>query len=199
MKKIAIVYLLLFIYIGVFAQPNKMSYQAVVRNAAGQLVANGNVGIRLQILQGSEFGAAVFVETHLTATNANGLATFEIGGGTNVLGSIASIDWSSGPYFLKTESDLNGGTNYTISGTSQMLSVPYALFAGSGLKGDKGDPGAIGAKGDKGDKGDPGIVGPKGDKGDPGADGLKVKKEIGETNDLLAQREIKVKREIWVL
>ncbi|MBK7879747.1 MAG: tail fiber domain-containing protein [Saprospiraceae bacterium] len=176
MKRIAIVYLLLFIYIGVFAQPNKMSYQAVVRNATGQLIANGNVGIRLQILQGSEFGAAVFVETHLTSTNANGLATFEIGGGTNVLGSIANIDWSNGPYFLKTESDLNGGTNYTISGTSQMLSVPYALFAGSGLKGDKGDPGAMGAKGDKGEKGDQGIVGPKGDKGDPGADGLKGEK-----------------------
>ena len=176
MKRIAIVYLLLFIYIGVFAQPNKMSYQAVVRSATGQLIANGNVGIRLQILQGSEFGAAVFVETHLTSTNANGLATFEIGGGTTVLGSIANIDWSNGPYFLKTESDLNGGTNYTISGTSQMLSVPYALFAGSGLKGDKGDPGAMGAKGDKGEKGDQGIVGPKGDKGDPGADGLKGEK-----------------------
>ncbi|MBK8875100.1 MAG: hypothetical protein IPN13_14780 [Bacteroidetes bacterium] len=75
-----------------------MSYQAVVRNAAGQL-CKWKCRNSFTNLQGSEFGAAVFVETHLTATNANGLATFRIGGGTNVLGSIASIDWSSGPIF----------------------------------------------------------------------------------------------------
>lgn len=113
-----------------FAQsPEKMSYQAVVRNSGGVLLVNQNVGIRVQILQGSEFGAAVFVERHTTATNVNGLVTLEIGGGTPVLGTLAGINWSAGPYFLKTEIDPAGGTNYSIIGTTQLLSVPYALQA----------------------------------------------------------------------
>ncbi|MBL0236295.1 MAG: tail fiber domain-containing protein [Saprospiraceae bacterium] len=173
MKKLTFIFLTLLVSIGAFAQPNKMSFQAVIRNANGQLVSNTNVGIRLLILKGSEFGAAVFVETHVASTNANGLASFEIGGGTNVTGSIASIDWASGPYFLKTETDPNGGSNYSISGTSQMLSVPYALYAGSGVKGDKGDKGDQGLPGIKGDKGDPGLQGSKGDDGSPGIKGEK--------------------------
>lgn len=176
MKKIAIIYFSLFITINAFAQPTKMSFQAVVRNASDQLVTNENVGARLQILQGSEFGAAVFVETQLVTTNANGLATFEIGGGTIVLGSIAGIDWAKGPYFLKTEFDINGGTNYTISGTSQMLSVPYALYSGSGVKGEKGEQGLIGPKGDKGD---PGVQGQQGNVGPIGPQG--VQGTIGQT------------------
>ncbi|MFZ1379582.1 MAG: tail fiber domain-containing protein [Saprospiraceae bacterium] len=176
MKKLSIIFFTLLISIGVFAQPSRMSFQAVIRNTNGQLVSNSTVGIRLQILKGSEFGSAVFVENHFISTNANGLASFEIGGGSNVFGSIATIDWASGPYFLKTETDPNGGTNYSIIGTSQMLSVPYALFAGSGVKGDKGDqgePGQQGIKGDKGDQGLPGIKGDKGDQGEPGQQGIK--------------------------
>lgn len=176
MKKLSIIFFTLLISIGAFAQPSRMSFQAVIRNTNGQLVSNSIVGIRLQILKGSEFGSAVFVENHFISTNANGLASFEIGGGSNVFGSIATIDWASGPYFLKTETDPNGGTNYSIIGTSQMLSVPYALFSGSGVKGDKGDrgePGQQGIKGDKGDQGLPGIKGDKGDQGEPGQQGIK--------------------------
>lgn len=121
-----------FSSVALFAQsPEKMSYQAVVRNSGGVLLVNQNVGIRVQILQGSEFGAAVFVERHTTATNVNGLVTLEIGGGTPVLGTLAGINWSAGPYFLKTEIDPAGGTNYSIIGTTQLLSVPYALQAKS--------------------------------------------------------------------
>ena len=111
------------------AQANRLSYQAVIRNTAGVLVANVNVGIQISILQTTATGTAVFRERHTTLTNANGLATLEIGGGTLVVGNFTTIDWSNGPYFIKTETDPAGGTNYTISGTSQMLSVPYALFA----------------------------------------------------------------------
>ena len=111
-----------------FAQsPEKMSYQAVVRNSDGLLLANRSVGIRIQILQSSEFGAAVYVETHTRPTNANGLVTLEIGGGSVVMGSFSGINWSAGPYFLKTEIDPGGGTSYSIIGTTQLLSVPYAL------------------------------------------------------------------------
>lgn len=107
--------------------PNKMSYQAVIRNSSNALVANKVVGIKISILQTSSTGTAVFVETHTPQTNANGLATLEIGGGSVVSGSFTGIDWSKGPYFITTETDPTGGTNYTISGVSQILSVPYAL------------------------------------------------------------------------
>lgn len=113
--------------------PEKMTYQAVVRNTSGNLVSNAPVGVRVSILQGSASGTEVFSETHTINSNENGLITFEIGSGTPVSGSVASIDWAAGPYYIKNEHDLNGGTNYTLIGTSQILSVPYALYAKNGL------------------------------------------------------------------
>lgn len=109
--------------------PNKMSYQAVIRNASNALVANANVGIRISVLQGTVSGTAVYVESQTATTNGNGLVTLEIGAGTIVTGTFASISWGTNTYFIKTETDPTGGTNYTIVGTSQFLSVPYALFA----------------------------------------------------------------------
>jgi hypothetical protein len=115
-----------------FAQaPNRISYQAEVRNGSNNLVVNQLVGIRISILQGSIAGASVYTETHAPTTNANGLVSLQIGGGTVVSGGFASINWGNGPYFLKTETDPTGGTNYTITGTNQLLSVPYALFSNS--------------------------------------------------------------------
>jgi len=114
----------------VFAQsPEKMSYQAVIRNNNDQLVANQQVGMQISILQSSVFGAAIYVETQSPTTNENGLVSFEIGGGTVIHGDFTTIDWSNGPYFIKTETDPTGSTSYTITGTSQLLSVPYALHA----------------------------------------------------------------------
>jgi hypothetical protein len=109
--------------------PQKMSYQAVVRNTSGVLMDNQAVGMKISILQGSATGTAVYVETQTTTTNSNGLVTLEIGGGTIVTGTFAGIDWSAGMYFIKTETDPTGGTSYSITGTSQLLSVPYALYA----------------------------------------------------------------------
>jgi hypothetical protein len=85
--------------------------------------------MRISILQGSATGTAVYVETQTPTTNANGLATIEIGGGTPVTGTFSAINWASGIYFIKTETDPIGGTSYTITGTSQILSVPYALYS----------------------------------------------------------------------
>lgn len=138
MKSIKIKFLTMLIFIfayqaistSVLAQsPDKFSYQAVVRNSGGLLVQNSNVGLRISVLQGSAGGSAVYAETHVVSTNANGLASLEIGGGTPVSGTFTTINWSAGPYFLKTEIDPAGGTSYTISGASQLLSVPYALHA----------------------------------------------------------------------
>ncbi len=121
----------LFISTSVLAQaPQKMSYQAVLRNTSDALVTNTNIGMQISVLQGSSSGLSVFVERHFPSTNSNGLVTIEIGSGTVVSGVFANINWATGIYFIKTETDLNGGANYSISGTSQLLSVPYALNSG---------------------------------------------------------------------
>ena len=113
-----------------FAQaPEKMSYQAVLRDSGDALVTNQVVGMQISVLQGSASGTAVYVETQTPTTNVNGLLTLEIGTGTVVLGTFNTIDWSAGTYFVKTETDPAGGTTYTTIGTSQLLSVPYALYA----------------------------------------------------------------------
>ncbi len=123
-----------------FAQtPQKMTYQAVIRNTNDVLVTNTNVGIQISILQSSSTGIAVYIERHTPQTNANGLVTIEIGTGTVVSGNFSTIDWSQGPYFIKSETDLNGGTSYTIAGTSELVSVPYALHAGNTFSGDYND------------------------------------------------------------
>jgi len=130
MKKLFTLFVIAALTISVFAQsPQKMSYQAVVRNTSGVLQANQAVGMKISILQGSETGTAVYVETQTKTTNANGLVTLEVGSGTIVSGTFAGIDWSNGTYYIKTETDPTGGTSYTITGTSQILSVPYALYS----------------------------------------------------------------------
>ena len=130
MKKVFTFFTVVFIALNVFSQsPNKISYQAVVRNASGVLVSNQIVGFRISILQGATTGAPVYTETHTPTTNVNGLVSIEIGGGTAQNGTFNNIDWANGPFFIKTETDPTGGANYTITGTSQLLSVPYALHA----------------------------------------------------------------------
>jgi formylglycine-generating enzyme required for sulfatase activity len=130
MRNLLTLFLISFIALSSFAQaPQKFSYQSIIRNAGNLLVANQNVGIKISILQGTATGSTVYAETHSPLTNANGLATLEIGGGIVLSGNFASINWANGPFFVKTETDPNGGSNYTITNTTQLLSVPYALHA----------------------------------------------------------------------
>ena len=130
MKKIFTILIAVLLTASVFAQaPQKMSYQAVIRDASDNLVISQAVGIQISILQGTASGTVVYVETQTPTTNANGLVSIEIGTGTVVSGDFTTIDWANGSYFIKTETDPTGGTNYTITGTSQLLSVPYALHA----------------------------------------------------------------------
>jgi uncharacterized protein (TIGR02145 family) len=134
MKKYLILFCLFLQLAMAFAQaPEKMSYQAVVRNNNNVLVSNHAVGMRISILQGSATGTAVYSETQTPTTNANGLIAIEIGTGTVVTGTFSNIDWANGPYFVKTETDPNGGTAYTLTASNQLLSVPYALYAKNGV------------------------------------------------------------------
>ncbi|MFZ4545675.1 MAG: hypothetical protein ACOYOA_16620 [Saprospiraceae bacterium] len=135
--------LLVFSFFSLHAQaPQLMSYQAVIRNNNNVLVANSLVSMRISILKGSAAGAPVYVELHSVSTNSNGLAMITIGGGSAQNGTFAGISWANGPYFVKVETDPGGGSNYSIASTSQLLSVPYALYSEkSGTPGPQGPPG----------------------------------------------------------
>jgi microcystin-dependent protein len=193
MKRNYTLLLLLLATVSILAQtPEKMSYQAVLRDASNTLLTNQEVGMQISILQNTATSAAVYVETQTPTTNLNGLVSLEIGTGSTS-DSFASIDWSAGPYFIKIATDPNGGSSYSITGTSQLMSVPFAMYAktsGSsipgpqgepgtngtdgtqGIQGATGTPGAAGTNGTSGTKGDTGNVGEKGDTGAQGTQGI---------------------------
>lgn len=126
MKKLFTIVIGVLLTASVFAQaPEKISYQAVVRNSNDKLVTNSKIGMQISILKGSADGTVIYSETQTPSTNANGLINIEIGSGAG----FSAIDWSAGVYFIETKIDPTGSTNYTITGTSQLLSVPYALHA----------------------------------------------------------------------
>ena len=130
MKKIFALFISLLFAVFAFSQaPQMMSYQSVIRDGTGKLVVSSTVGIKISILQNSPTGSLKYAEVHSVTTNSHGLATLEIGNGSPVSGSFSGIDWASGTYFLKTETDPNGGSSYAITTTSQLMSVPYALYA----------------------------------------------------------------------
>ncbi|BAP31131.1 collagen triple helix repeat [Chryseobacterium sp. StRB126] len=149
-----------------------MSYQAIIRNSSNQLVSNQNVGMKFSILKGSITGTVVYSETQSQTTNINGLVTAKIGAGTLVSGSYSTIDWGSDIYFMKIETDPNGSNNYTITGTSQLLSVPYALYAKTSGSSIPGPQGAIGPQGIQGITGATGAQGIAGATGPQGLQGL---------------------------
>jgi len=114
----------------VFAQSPKMfKYQTVVRNSAGAIIQNQAVAFRISLLQGSATGTAAYSETQSKSTNDFGLVNLEIGNGIIVSGAMNTINWANGPYFIKVELDIANGTNFITMGTSELLSVPYALYA----------------------------------------------------------------------
>jgi hypothetical protein len=174
------------------AAPEQISYQAVVRDDNNATVANQVVGMQISVLQTTANGTAVYVETQTPTTNANGLLSIYIGAGSAVTATFSVIDWSSGPYFIKIEIDPSGdNANYTITGTTQLVSVPFAMYAktsGSSTPGPQGTNGTQGIQGVTGTSGADGATGPS---GTTGAQGIQGETGIaGATGSLGAQGDI---------
>ena len=153
--------------------PEGFKYQAVVRDAGNTILNNQSVGMQMTIQQGSIGGTVVYTETFSPTSNAYGLVNIEIGSG-NTTDDFSTIDWSAGPYFIETAMDATGGTAYVVMGTSQLRSVPYALYAktsGNG-QGPVGPQGPAGTDGTNGTNGNDGATGPQGLTGNDGAQGL---------------------------
>ncbi|MHB0756824.1 hypothetical protein ACW9UN_16280, partial [Polaribacter sp. M15] len=126
-KNLLILMLFVISCINTFGQtPEKMSYQAVLRDSDNVLVVNQQIGMQISILQGD---TTVYIETQTPTTNSNGLVSLEIGLGSVIQGVFKDIDWSNGIYYIKTEIDPEGGNDYKIIVSSQILSVPFALHA----------------------------------------------------------------------
>ena len=187
MKKL----ILLFVAIATFSlssfgqSPEGFNYQAAVRDAGGLILNNQAVGMQMTIQQGSIGGTNVYQETFVPTTNAYGLVNLEIGSGTVVSGDFTTIDWSAGSYFIETAVDVTGGTSYAVMGTSQLMSVPYALYAknsgnGQGPVGATGAQGPVGATGAQGPGGN-GGTGAQGPVGATGATGGYPVHTIGES------------------
>ncbi|MCB2206210.1 SlyX family protein [bacterium] len=124
--------LALFLVLGATAlaqSPSAMNYQGVARDANGSVLSNAELSLRLSILRGSAEGEPVFTETHRVMTDAAGQFSLHLGEGVNATSSFSRIEWFRDNYWLRVEIDERGGSDYTLLGTSQLLSVPYAMYA----------------------------------------------------------------------
>lgn len=130
MKKLVLSLITMLTVLSGMAQaPNMFKYQAVARNTAGDLIANQTVSFEISILQNSSGGSPVYTETHVATTNQHGLVNLNIGGGAVTFGTFNTIDWGAAIYFIQVKMDPLGGSAYVLMGSSQLLSVPYALNA----------------------------------------------------------------------
>jgi len=124
-----IILFILFPLFGFSQAPQKVNFQSILRNTNGEIIANKAVSLKISILSGSINGSSVYTETHNKTTDASGLISLQIGNGTVISGIFANIDWGSTAHFIKLEADFNGGSNYVVLGTQELMSVPYALYA----------------------------------------------------------------------
>lgn len=169
MRKINFLVILSLLCFKLFSQaPQGLNYQAVVRSVNGQIISSAPVTIRFTIHDNSTTGVTVFQETQNVTTNQFGLVSLVIGA-TN---SLASVNWGSGSKFLQIEIDVSGNSNFVDMGTTQLMSVPYALFAGNstaGPAGPTGNTGPTGATGIAGLTGNTGATGATGYTGPTGS------------------------------
>lgn len=170
MKKLISLFLLNFIIVLGFAQaPQGFNYQAVARNSSGVAIVSQPIGLQISLRQTTASGAIVYTETHAVTSNNLGLVNLVVGMGTPVTGTFNTINWGTGPYFIEVSMDITGGTTYSLMGTQQLMSVPYALYAANSAAGATGATGAAGANGSTGATGATGVAGTAGATGATGA------------------------------
>lgn len=168
----------LFLIVNLFAlaqAPQRMSFQAVLRDAQNNLLESQDVAVRISVRQDAPDGSVVYAELHAASTNINGLLTLIVGEGDVINGAFASIDWGAANYYIEVEADPEGGDDYAIASITELLSVPYALYAenaGNGaVQGPVGPQGDPGPEGQQGPQGDTGLQGAQGIQGEPGPQG----------------------------
>lgn len=167
MKKLLLLLILNCVVLITNAQvPQGFNYQAVARNSSGAAITSQPIGLQISLRQTTALGTIVYTETHAVTSNNVGIVNLVVGNGTVVTGTFNTIDWSAGPYFIEVSMDVTGGTSYSLMGTQQLMSVPYALYAANGT------PGATGVTGATGPTGADGIAGATGATGPTGADGI---------------------------
>ncbi len=149
MKTLLTILAIVVLSVSAFSQaPQGINYQAVIRNTSGTVVANTALTIRLSVFQGTSNGTLAYSEKHSVTTNANGSVNVVIGQGTVFSDTFATINWANGPYFIETAYDVNNSGTYTVLGSQQLMSVPYALYAASsGTPGPQGPQGVAGTNG----------------------------------------------------
>ena len=137
MKSLFLSFVALFFTLTAIAQPPQaFNYQGIARDGSGTPLAERNISLRLSILQGALPGTEVYQEIHYVLTNKFGVFSVEVGHGNAQLGLLEDVDWGSDQHYIKIEMDPDGGTNFMLLGESQLLSVPYALFAGNATGGE---------------------------------------------------------------
>jgi len=132
MKRVIFTFLIIILFSInqlVAQSPNLINYQGIARSSTGLPIKDQTIKLRLSIIDGSVSGSVVYSETHKATTNTYGLYNVQIGAGTIVSGTMDGIVWANGDKFLKVEIDPTGGTSYVEMGTTQLISVPYALRA----------------------------------------------------------------------
>lgn len=163
MKKLLSLLILNSLIILGFAQaPQGFNYQAVARNSSGVALVSQPIGLQISLRQTTAVGTIVYTETHAVTSNNLGLVNLVVGMGTPVTGTFNTINWATGPYFIEVSMDITGGTTYSLMGTQQLMSVPYALYAANSAAGATGATGANGSTGATGAAGTVGATGPTG-------------------------------------
>lgn len=162
----------ILISISIFSQaPQAVNYQGIARNTLGNPLTNQALGIEFAIHQGSPTGTVVYREDHFPTTNQFGLYSVQMGMGAPITGTFNSINWANGPFYLEIGMDITGGTSFVSAGTSQLISVPYALYAETSGSSSGGPTGPTGPAGATGINGATGPTGPSGANGATGATG----------------------------
>jgi len=176
MKKLLSILSIMTLSVMLFAQaPQSFSYQTVIRDASWIVLDNQSVGLKISILEDVSNGTVVYEESHSATTSQIGLVSVSVGDGAVMSGLFNTIDWGNHSYFIEVAVDVTGGTNYTVMGTTQLRSVPYALYAetsGSSTPGPQGIAGADGNDGAQGIQGTTGLAGADGNDGAQGIQGI---------------------------